>query len=138
VADDRADPGRAAPARRRRDGAREIIENAMRGRLVVFAAVTMVAFAAGCSDRGTGQVTDGKAIFMVHCGGCHTLADAGSTGVVGPNLDQAKPPRSLVVKQVTNGGVAMPSFSDNLSAGHSLTDAEIQAVADYVSSATGR
>jgi mono/diheme cytochrome c family protein len=115
-----------------------MIENAMRGRLVVPAAVMMVAFAAGCGDGGTGRVTDGKAIFTVHCGGCHTLADAGTTGVVGPNLDQARPPKTLVVDQVTNGGAAMPSFTDNLSAGHSLTDAEIQAVADYVSSVAGR
>jgi mono/diheme cytochrome c family protein len=115
-----------------------MIENAMRGRLVVPAAVMMVAFTAGCGNGGTGQVTDGKAIFTVHCGGCHTLADAGTTGVVGPNLDQSKPPKTLVVDQVTNGGVAMPSFTDNLSAGHSLTDAEIEAVADYVSSAAGR
>jgi mono/diheme cytochrome c family protein len=110
----------------------------MRGRLVVLAAVMMVAFAGGCGDGGTGQVTDGKAIFKVHCGGCHTLADAGTAGVVGPNLDQSKPPKTLVVEQVTNGGVAMPSFTDNLSAGHSLTDAQIQAVADYVSSVAGR
>ena len=61
---------------------REIIENAMRGRLVVLAAVVMVAFAAGCGGGGTGQVTDGKAIFTVHCGGCHTLADARTTGAV--------------------------------------------------------
>jgi len=108
----------------------------------------MVVFAAGCGDGGTGggatpspsggQVAEGKAIFTIHCGGCHTLADARATAVVGPNLDELKPSKALVVAQVTNGGIAMPSFSDNLSAGHSLTDAQIQAVAEYVSSAAGR
>ena len=44
-----------------------------------------------------GQTTGGKEIFTANCGGCHTLADAGTTGTVGPNLDQAKPPKSLVV-----------------------------------------
>jgi mono/diheme cytochrome c family protein len=109
----------------------------MRDRLVVLAAVMMVVLAAGCGDGGTGQVADGKAIFTSHCGGCHTLADAGATGVVGPNLDQSKPPKALVVERVTNGGLVMPSFTDR-SGGHYLTDAQVQAVADYVSSATGR
>ena len=44
------------------------------------------------------------------CGGCHTLADAGSTGNVGPNLDDAKPSYDLVVDRVTNGQGGMPSF----------------------------
>ena len=34
---------------------------------------------------------------------CHTLADAGATGTVGPNLDEAKPDTALVTARVTNG-----------------------------------
>ena len=79
-----------------------------------------------------GEQTDGKSIFTASCGGCHTLADAGTTGTVGPNLDQAKPPKELVVDRVTNGQGVMPSFKDSLDA------AQIQAVADYVSSAAGQ
>jgi mono/diheme cytochrome c family protein len=60
------------------------------------------------------------------------LADAGTSGTVGPNLDDAKPPKDLVVQRVTNGQGAMPSFKDSLDA------AQIQAVADYVSSAAGK
>ena len=79
-----------------------------------------------------GGQTDGKSIFQTAgCAGCHTLADAGSTGNVGPNLDQAKPPKELVIDRVTNGRGAMPSFKD------SLDEAQIQAVADYVSSVAG-
>ena len=37
------------------------------------------------------------------CESCHTLKDAGATGNVGPNLDEAKPPADLVVDRVTNG-----------------------------------
>jgi mono/diheme cytochrome c family protein len=85
---------------------------------------------------GTGvtaeRPTDGKSIFAANCGSCHTLADAGTSGAVGPNLDAAKPSKDLVVDRVTNGKGAMPSFSD------SLDDAQIQAVADYVSSAAGK
>ncbi len=86
---------------------------------------------------GTGKTaekpTSGKAIFQtVGCAGCHTLADAGTTGTVGPNLDAAKPSKERVVDRVTNGKGAMPSFSS------SLDPQQIQAVADYVSSAAGR
>jgi cbb3-type cytochrome c oxidase subunit III len=82
---------------------------------------------------GGGGKPDGKQIFeSAGCTGCHTLADAGSTGNVGPNLDDAKPPKALVVERVTNGQGAMPSFKGQLS------EAEIQAVADYVSSAAGK
>src|SRR5262249_4124086 len=74
----------------------------------------------------------GKTIFKTGpCGGCHTLADAGTTGTVGPNLDQAKPPLSLVVERVTKGAGAMPSFKGT------FTDKQIADVAAYVVKATG-
>ncbi len=76
--------------------------------------------------------TDGKSIFASNCGSCHTLADAGTSGNVGPNLDQSQPSKELVVDRVTNGQGAMPSFAD------SLDQAQIDAVADYVSSVAGR
>ena len=40
------------------------------------------------------------------CGGCHTLKAAGSTGNVGPNLDQLKPGAAIVTHQVEVGGGA--------------------------------
>ena len=77
---------------------------------------------------GTGltaeKPTDGKSIFTANCSSCHTLADAGTTGNVGPNLDEAKPPKALVVQRVTNGQGQMPSFKD------SLDPAQIEAVAE--------
>ena len=75
---------------------------------------------------------DGKTIFKAKCGGCHTLADAGTTGTTGPHLDQLKPPFARVQKQVINGGVIMPAFKGI------LTDAQIRAVAQYVSSHAGK
>jgi mono/diheme cytochrome c family protein len=80
---------------------------------------------------GDGQAADGKSIFVTNCGSCHTLAAAGTTGTVGPNLDRSKPPKPLVVDRVTNGKGVMPPFKGTLS------DAQIQAVADYVSSSAG-
>jgi mono/diheme cytochrome c family protein len=69
---------------------------------------------------------------MANCGSCHTLADAGTSGNVGPNLDQLKPAESIVQHQVINGGGAMPAFKGQ------LTPAQITAVAKYVSSVAGK
>lgn len=81
---------------------------------------------------GKGDPAAGKAVFAsAGCGSCHTLADAGSGGAVGPNLDQAKPPYDLVVDRVTNGQGAMPSFKGQ------LDEKQIQDVAAYVSSVAG-
>jgi cbb3-type cytochrome c oxidase subunit III len=76
--------------------------------------------------------TNGKSIFKSQCASCHTLKDAGTTGTVGPNLDQLKPPFAIVQRQVTNGGAVMPAFKGK------LTDAQIKAVATYVSSVAGK
>jgi mono/diheme cytochrome c family protein len=82
---------------------------------------------------GGGGGTNGKQIFQTAgCANCHTLKDAGSTGTVGPNLDQLKPPESRVVTQVTNGGAQMPAFKGT------LNPQQIQAVAKYVSSVAGK
>jgi mono/diheme cytochrome c family protein len=78
-----------------------------------------------------GNPTAGKQIFeTAGCKGCHTLRAAGATGNVGPNLDQAKPPLSLVIDRVTNGKGVMPSFAGQLS------DQQIADVAAYVVQAT--
>ena len=80
----------------------------------------------------TGDATAGKALFAsAGCKGCHTLADAGATGTVGPNLDDAKPAKDLVITRVTKGMGAMPPFAGQ------LTDQQIADVAAYVVQATG-
>jgi mono/diheme cytochrome c family protein len=82
---------------------------------------------------GGDLVAQGKTVFeKAGCTSCHTLADAGANGTVGPNLDARKPPKALVVDRVTNGKGVMPPFKGQLSA------AEIQAVAAYVSSVAGK
>jgi mono/diheme cytochrome c family protein len=69
------------------------------------------------SQYKNGDPVAGKAVFQsAGCAGCHTLKDAGATGNVGPNLDQARPPLSLAVTRVTKGAGAMPSFTGQLSA----------------------
>ena len=45
---------------------------------------------------------------MQNCGSCHTLQEAGTSGTVGPNLDELTLDHAAVVEQVKNGGGAMP------------------------------
>ena len=58
---------------------------------VLAAAVALVA--TGCGSTGlvdaTADRSNGKEQFTAKCGSCHTLADAGTQGRIGPNLDDA-------------------------------------------------
>ena len=79
-----------------------------------------------------GDPTAGKQVFLTAgCVGCHTLADAKSTGTVGPNLNDAKPALSKVIDRVTHGRGAMPSFASQ------LKTKQIADVSAYVVKATG-
>ena len=81
-------------------------------------------------DGGGG--TDGESLFAsAGCGGCHTLAAAGSSGNVGPNLDEARPSLELAIDRVTNGRGGMPSFKGQLS------EEQIRAVATFVAENAG-
>jgi cbb3-type cytochrome c oxidase subunit III len=69
---------------------------------------------------------DPKLLFESNCGSCHVLADAGTSGTIGPNLDQAKPALQKAVTQITNGGGGMPPFKGQ------LTEKQIRALAQYL------
>jgi len=60
------------------------------------------------------------------CAICHTLADAGATGTIGPDLDELKPDRDVILKVLKEGMGAMPSFAATLG------EADRQALADYI------
>ena len=83
--------------------------------------------------ESAGDPVAGKEVFLGPggCGSCHTLADAGTSGTVGPNLDAAAPSYDTAVDRVTNGAGLMPPFADT------LTEQQIQDVAAYVSTAAG-
>ncbi len=84
------------------------------------------------APAGGGDAAAGKKVFeSAGCTSCHTLADAGASGSVGPDLDSAKPAYSLVVDRVTNGRGVMPSFKGQ------LDEKQIEDVAAYVSSVAG-
>ncbi len=85
----------------------------------------------GGGGGAQGNAQAGKAIFNEQgCGGCHVLEAAGSSGSVGPNLDEAKPEYDLIVDRVTNGKGVMPAFGDELS------EEQIRNVAAYVYQST--
>ena len=78
-----------------------------------------------------GDPSNGESVFAsAGCGGCHTLEAAGSSGSIGPNLDESQPDMELVIDRVTNGSGAMPPFKD------SLSEQEIADVAAYVVQST--
>ena len=75
---------------------------------------------------GSSAGPDGATLFKGNCGSCHTLSAAGTSGQVGPNLDNLSLPAAAIEAKVRAGGGTMPAFSGKLS------DAEIKAVAAYV------
>ncbi len=82
---------------------------------------------ANTGGAAEGDAANGKTVFAsAGCGGCHTFSAAGSTGTVGPNLDDASVDVDAAVQQVKNGGGGMPAFGDRLS------DQEIADVAAFV------
>jgi len=70
---------------------------------------------------------DGEQIFAsAGCGGCHTFADAGTSGTVGPNLDESDLSEDEAYTIIHDGQGAMPAF------GNQLSEQQIRAVAAYV------
>ena len=66
------------------------------------------------------------------CGTCHVLKTAGSTGNIGPNLDQLKPSMERIIYTVKNGIGVMQAWEGI------LTSEEIEAVAYYVFNSTNK
>ncbi len=85
---------------------------------------------AGCGAGSGAAAGTPKATFAGTCGSCHTLADAGTTGTFGPNLDRLRPDRARVLAAVADGPGAMPAGL--------LKPARAGAVAGYVAAVAGR
>ena len=121
----------------------------MRTTIVTVLAVLAVV-AAGCGAVGrisSGNPAAGKTLFMSKCGACHTLANAGTVGTIGPNLDDAFLPskqqgfhlstianvvRGQIAYPNTNPGTGVPGMTPNLLNGQNATD-----VAVYVAICSG-
>jgi len=83
--------------------------------------------AGGTGDEGV----NAEQLFADTCGVCHTLAKAGTSGTVGPNLDDLALDAAGVEKQIREGGGGMPPF------GGQLSDAQIAALVQYLTGSNG-
>jgi mono/diheme cytochrome c family protein len=125
-----------------------------RGTFVIFGLVVLILGigipAWAISQEGSGSAAEdvpsslqeGKDLFVTNCGACHTLAEAGTDGVIGPNLDDllapptAAPPEPSTIKprvlSAINNGVAgrMPKGV--------VSGQQAEQVATFVSQAAGQ
>jgi sulfite dehydrogenase len=106
----------------------------MRAPGLAAAALLAAAQAAGAADA-TDPLAAGRALFtrdaVPACAVCHTLADAGATGAVGPVLDELRPDADRVARVLRSGFGAMPSYQG------ALTEAQMATLAAYVAKAAG-
>src|SRR3954468_20151602 len=104
-------------------GARETLHTqTARGRTAVAAGIAGVALLFGVgipalvlADNGdkdqqgpggvhlTAAQAVGRKVFAQNCSTCHTLRGAAASGKVGPNLDELRPPKGLVINAIEEG-----------------------------------
>lgn len=109
--------------------------------MAAIAAVVAVA-ASGCGREDPDLVT-GKQLFVEKCGACHTLARAGTTGVTGPNLDEAfGPARRQGLGTGTFEGIVADQVAHPLRASvmpaKLVTGQDAKDVAAYVAAVAGK
>lgn len=113
----------------RRSGEYHVVH--MFSAMLLIASFSVPANAADANSQAKMQL--GREVFTKlaapNCGICHALKDAGTTGEIGAKLEELKPTASQVAEAVRKGVGAMPPFEGK------LTEAQIQAVAYYVSQA---
>ena len=92
---------------------------------------------------GRAATTEPKAIFAsAGCKNCHTLAQAGATGTVGPNLDKGlKGKTAAFIRQsiLDPNAVITPGFSPNVMPGNfrqTLPKAQLDALVSYLAKVT--
>ena len=134
-------------------GAREALHTqSARGRTTVAAGIAGIALVfgvgipavvlAGNADHNKNAVggvrlnsdqVHGRKLFAQNCATCHTLAAANAQGKVGPNLDELRPPKGLVLNAVEQGRARgqgqMPA--------QLLTGPDARDVAEFVAAVAG-
>jgi len=107
---------------------------------IAIPAVILIGNNTARSDNGPGGVKlsdaqkSGRQLFAHNCATCHTLKGANATGRVGPNLDQLRPPKSLVLNAIkvgrAQGQGQMPA--------QLITGGDAQDVASFIAAVAGR
>jgi cbb3-type cytochrome c oxidase subunit III len=120
--------------------------------IALVALAALVLLGTGCGEtvgytEATGDKANGKVLFTEKCGGCHTLADAGTTGTIGPNLDDAfadsrrsglgestfiQVVRDSIAYPIVETSTGAPGMPANIVEGQDAID-----VANYVASVAG-
>jgi mono/diheme cytochrome c family protein len=124
---------------------------ARRAAVVLFAIALLVlgigvpaAVIAAVSDNDSipeANVTDltasekhGRELFGLRCANCHTLKAANAVAEIGPNLDQLRPPKALVLNAIENGRAQ----GNGQMAADLYTGQNAQDVANFVAKAVGQ
>ena len=108
-------------------------------------------FISGCDASEDSDLDRGRALFLQNCGTCHTLAQAGSSADVGPDLDasfaQARTDgmdtdtvEGVVQQQIANPRTVeegVPNYSDIYMPAELVTGQDAEDVAAYVASVAG-
>lgn len=117
--------------------------------LLVLTVLAVAVFASGCGSQGVsvpeGTVAyEGATIFAEKCGGCHTIAAAGTQGskpdgeintkdrTNGPNFDQRKETYDSAITAIRQGG-----FSGAIMPGNIVTGEDAKAVATFLAKYSG-
>ena len=86
-------------------------------------------------DKGLREhvATQRRELFGLRCANCHTLQAANAIAQVGPNLDQIRPPKALVLDAIENGRAR----GNGQMAGGLYTGEDAEDVANFVAKAVG-
>lgn len=118
-----------------------------RRRTAVALVLATALVAAGCGGddgpAGGGDASTGEEVFTSQgCAGCHTLEEAGSSGTVGPDLDETladQEPAQIRESIVDPEARITPGFPDGVMPsdyGQRLDDDELQALVRFLAPAT--
>jgi mono/diheme cytochrome c family protein len=80
----------------------------------------------------TAATGPGKELFAQSCGSCHTLADAETTGTIGPSLDVLEPEAGTVETAISAGGAGTGAMPADIYSGK-----QAEQVAEYVAAVAG-
>jgi mono/diheme cytochrome c family protein len=82
----------------------------------------------------TASEQHGRELFGQRCVNCHTLKASGAVAEIGPNLDELRPPKSLVLDALKNGRAR---GNGQMAAGL-YTGQDAEDVSNYVAKAVGQ
>jgi cytochrome c oxidase subunit 2 len=100
--------------------------------------------AAEKAKAAAGGSAAGKTLFTQQCGSCHVLADAGTQGAVGPDLDKVLPGKNadFIHESIVNPNAEIaPGYQPDVMPGNfgdTLTDAQLSSLVEYLMKTAGK